>query len=390
MADTSAQDKQLPASQRRLEKARDDSQVARSRDLGHFTAVAAGSALIAAAAPHVASALRDAVAGSLRFDRTQALGTGAMADRLGEWTATWAWAALPFGVAMVAVAVAGSLAMSGWTWTVKPLGPKFAFLDPLAGIGRVFSKHQLLDAIKASLLALVLGTIGAAWLKAHAMDFAGVLALPLPAAIAASGGAIAGGLGFLILALAAFAAVDVPLQKGLHAARLKMSHQELKQEHKELEGNAEIKTKVRTRMREMTKRRMMAAVPKADLVVMNPTHYAVALRYDDKTMAAPRVVAKGADLLALRIRDVAKESSVPVLDAPVLARALYAHAELDREIPTRLFAAVAQVLAYVYQLRSALAGKAAMPDELPALDVPAELDPHAATFTPALAARRSI
>jgi flagellar biosynthetic protein FlhB len=169
-----------------------------------------------------------------------------------------------------------------------------------------------------------------------------------------------------------------------------MSHQELKQEHKELEGNAEIKTKVRTRMREMTKRRMMAAVPKADLVVMNPTHYAVALKYDDKTMAAPRVVAKGADLLALRIRDVAKESSVPVLDAPVLARALYAHAELDREIPTRLFAAVAQVLAYVYQLRSALAGKAAMPDELPALDVPAELDPHAATFTPALAARRSI
>ena len=168
-------------------------------------------------------------------------------------------------------------------------------------------------------------------------------------------------MGLILLALAAFAAVDVPLQKRLHAERLKMSHQELKQEHKELDGNAEVKGKVRARMREMTKRRMMAAVPKADLVVMNPTHYAVALKYDDETMGAPRVVAKGADLLALRIRDLAEGASVPVLEAPVLARALYAHAELDREIPAALFAAVAQVLAYVYQLRAALRGQVPMP-----------------------------
>jgi flagellar biosynthetic protein FlhB len=126
----------------------------------------------------------------------------------------------------------------------------------------------------------------------------------------------------------------------------------------------------------MAKRRMLAAVPQADLVVMNPTHYAVALKYDEGSMAAPRVVAKGADLLAMRIRDVAREAKVPVLQAPVLARALYAHAELDREIPQALFAAVAQVLAYVYQLRAALAGKVPMPGDLPELDVPPELDPH--------------
>ena len=129
-------------------------------------------------------------------------------------------------------------------------------------------------------------------------------------------------------------------------------------------------------MREVAKRRMMAAVPSADLVVMNPTHYAVALKYDTDKMAAPRVVAKGADLLALKIRDLATDSKVPVLEAPMLARALYAHAELDREIPAALFAAVAQVLAYVYQLRAALAGAAAMPEALPELHVPAELDPH--------------
>ena len=378
MADTSAQDKNLPASKRKLDKARDEGQVARSRDLGHFAAVAAGSALVAAGAPQVSSALKEAVATSLRFDRAQALGADAMSQRLGDLTATWAWATLPFGAAMIAVAIAGGLALSGWTWTLTPLGPKFEFLNPIAGMGRVFSKAQLIDALKGSALALVLGTIGALWLKGHLMEFAGVLALPLPAAIAAASGAMTGGLVLLLLALALFAAIDVPLQLRLHGQRLKMSHQELKQENKELEGNAEVKGKVRARMREMTKRRMMAAVPKADLVVMNPTHYAVALKYDDKTMAAPRVVAKGADLIALHIRDLAKSSQVPVLEAPVLARALYAHAELDREIPARLFAAVAQVLAYVYQLRSAMAGRGAMPGLLPALDVPAELDPHAA------------
>jgi flagellar biosynthetic protein FlhB len=129
-------------------------------------------------------------------------------------------------------------------------------------------------------------------------------------------------------------------------------------------------------MREMSRRRMMAAVPKADLVVMNPTHYAVALVYDEKTMAAPRVVAKGADVLALRIRDLARSSSVPVLESPRLARALWAHGELDREVPAALFAAVAQVLAYVYQLRAAMAGRVPMPASFAAVDVPAGLDPH--------------
>jgi flagellar biosynthetic protein FlhB len=226
------------------------------------------------------------------------------------------------------------------------------------------------------MLALILGGIGGLYLKSHIDQFAAILALPLPAAIQQTASSMVGGVGLLLLALGVFAMIDVPLQRFQLAQRLKMSHQEQKQEHKELEGNQEIKAKMKARMREMTKRRMMAAVPSADLVVMNPTHYAVALKYDDKKMGAPRVVAKGADLLAMAIRDLAKDSKVPVLQAPVLARALYAHAELDREIPAALFGAVAQVLAYVYQLRAALAGQVTMPNAMPELDVPAELDPH--------------
>jgi flagellar biosynthetic protein FlhB len=376
MADPTAQDKNLPASQRKLEKARADGQVARSRDLGHFAAMAAGGALLVTFAPTAAAWLKRLLARGLQFDATALQSTDFMAARLGELATGLVVVVIPFGLAMMAVALAGGFALSGWTWTFKPLKPRFDAFDPLSGLARIFSKGQLVNTTKASVLAIALGTLAAFYLRHHLDAWSGVLAMPLPTAIERAAGTTLGGLGLMLLVLAGFALVDVPLQRHLHAQRLKMSHQELKQEHKELEGNAEVKGKVRARMREMTKRRMIAAVPKADLVVMNPTHYAVALQYDEAKMGAPRVVAKGADLLALRIRDVAKGAQVPVLEAPVLARALYAHAELDREIPAALFAAVAQVLAYVYQLRASLQGRAPAPAGLPAIDVPVELDPH--------------
>jgi flagellar biosynthesis protein FlhB len=254
--------------------------------------------------------------------------------------------------------------------------PNFGKLNPINGLGRLVSKQQAIDALKACALALVLGAIGAFYLRSHAGEFGALFGMELTAGIESGAKTVLGGLVLIVIALALVAAVDVPLQRWLHADQLKMSREEVKNEQKESEGSSEVKGKVKARMREIVQRRMMAAVPKADLVVMNPTHYAVALKYEDGTMGAPRVVAKGADLIALKIRDLAKDSKVPVLQAPVLARALYAHTELDREIPQALFAAVAQVLAYVYQLRAAMAGRGPEPGELPELNVPPELDPH--------------
>ncbi len=377
MADSSsAQDRNLPASPRKLEKAREEGQVARSRDLGHFAALAVGAAALLALAPQFTHLLKDMLVRALHFQIGAVSDPAFMLERLHELVATMLWVVLPAGLLMSAVALASAIALGGWNWTLKPLVPKFSKLNPITGLPRLFAKQPLIDALKASTLALILGTIGVLYLKSHLDEFAGVLGLALPAAIAHASKTVFGGVLLLLLALAVFAAIDAPLQKYLHANRLKMSKQEVKQEHKELEGNVEIKHKIKQRMREMANRRMLAAVPTADLVVMNPTHYAVALKYDDTRMGAPRVVAKGADLLAMTIRDTAKESKVPVLQAPVLARALYAHAEIDREIPAALFAAVAQVLAYVYQLRAALSGRSAMPGDLPELNVPAELDPH--------------
>ena len=376
MADQQSEDRNLPASQRKLNKAREDGQVARSRDWGHFVAIAVGGALLLATGPMLVDWVKETLLQGLHFDGAAVRDPAFMGERLQQMTIRWLWVVLPAGFAMMAAGVGASLAIGGWNWTLKPLMPNFGKLNPLSGLANMVSKDKLVEALKGSLLALVLGTIGALYFKAHIDEYIGLLAMPLAAAIGQGASSMVGGVILLLIALAVFAAIDVPLQRYQHAQRLKMSHQEQKQEHKELEGNQEIKAKVKARMREMTKRRMLAAVPKADLVVMNPTHYAVALKYDDKKMGAPRVVAKGADLLAMKIRDLAKDSKVPVLQAPVLARALYAHAELDREIPAALFAAVAQVLAYVYQLRAALAGQVAMPNALPELNVPADLDPH--------------
>jgi flagellar biosynthesis protein FlhB len=385
MADQDSQTKTLPASERKLTKAREDGQVARSRDLSHFAVVAGGGALLVAAAPLAMGWLRDLLANALRFDAGVLLGTASMTQQLGTLTAKWLLSVVPLGLLTAGVAVLGSVAIGGWNWTLKPISPKFDKLNPITGLPRLLSKQQLIDALKACGLALLLGAIGALYLKAHIDDFSSLLGMSLPSALPHLGQTILGGLMLLVLVLAAFAAVDAPLQRHFLQQRMRMSHQERRQESKESDGNVEVKAKVKARMREMANRRMLAAVPKADLVVMNPTHYAVALKYDEASMGAPRVVAKGADLMALRIRDSAQGAKVPVLQAPVLARALYAHAEIDREIPAALFAAVAQVLAYVYQLRAAMANRNVAAPALPELNVPVELDPHH-TPTPEAAA----
>jgi flagellar biosynthetic protein FlhB len=320
MAESNSQDRNLPASQRKLDKARKDGQVVRSRDLGHFAAIAVGGATLVALAPQVSHWSSKLLMNGLRFDAKSVQSTDFMAERLAELTWQMMWIIVPLGLMMMLVAVAISVAAGGWVWTLKPVMPNFGKLNPLSGITRLFSKDQLVDTLKASVLALILGTIGAMYLRANIDSFGGVLAMALPAALSHAGSVIVGGMLLLLLALAAFAMVDLPLQKHMHASRLKMSHEELKQEHKEVEGNAEVKAKARARMREMNNRRMLAAIPNADLVVMNPTHYAVALKYDDQKMGAPRVVAKGADLIAMKIRDIAKSSQVPVLQAPGVPR----------------------------------------------------------------------
>jgi flagellar biosynthetic protein FlhB len=371
MAGNDAQDRNLPASAKKIAKARADGQVPRSRDLGHFVAMGLAAALLFTMMPALTSYTQHLLADGLTFDSKAVLSPEIAGEHaLGLFTRGLVVVLIVGGLFMAA-GVASNILFGGWNLTMKAVYPNFGRMNPIAGIGRMFNRQQLLNVLKASALAGAVGTAGTIYLKNHFSDLGGVLTAELPAGLATVGHTLGGGFLAMLGVLAAWALVDVPLQKKQFMDRLKMSKQEQKQEHKESEGNGEVKAKMKQKMREMAKRRMMKAVPQADIVVMNPTHYAVALKYDQDAMGAPRVVAKGTDRLAIRIRDLARDGGVPVLEAPPLARALYTHVELDAEVPAMLFAAVAQVLAWVYQLRRT-------PNlnlQAPNVHVPPELDP---------------
>ncbi|MBY0465735.1 MAG: EscU/YscU/HrcU family type III secretion system export apparatus switch protein [Burkholderiales bacterium] len=372
----SSQDKDLPATDRRLQQARADGQVARSKDLANLAVLGGGFWLVVNFFPEAFGRLIDGLRNQLRFDHASLLKADLMSTHLVNALTSSLMIYLPLALAVIGMAIAAAVALGGWATSTKPLAPDLSKLDPLAGFGRIFSKDQFFEVMKLTALTAVISSIAWAYLSAHLDDFASLLLRPLDAGLAQMGAWLKTGIWLMLSVVLVMALVDVPLSKYLFAQRMRMSHEEVKQEHKEVEGNPQMKGRMRARQRDAANRRSIAAVPKADLVVMNPTHYAVALRYDEATMAVPKVIAKGADLIALQIRDVAKGNNVPVLQSPMLARALYAHAELDGDIPQALYTAVAQVLAYVYQVRAALKGKGAMPVAVPVPEVPVELDPH--------------
>lgn len=374
--DSSSQDKNLPATAQRLKKARDDGQVPRSKDLSNLTVLGGGSLLLLALAPTGFEKLRTSLQNQLRFDNASLQHPGQMMQRLVDGFSQGLMLYLPLGLLVLAVAIGATVAAGSYALSTKPLMPDLSRLSPLKGIGRLFSKQQLVDTFKLSGVTAVVGFVAWQFIASHVELFATLVMQPLESGLGQLGSWIVTGVSLLLLVVGFFAILDVPMQKYLHGQQLKMSLEEVKKEHKEAEGDPHVKSQRRARQREMAQRNSVGAVPKADLVVMNPTHYAVAIRYDDASMNAPRVVAKGADLIAMKIRDVAKAHNVPVLQSPMLARALYAHAELDGEVPSALYTAVAQVLAYVYQLKAAMKGQGAMPGEMPTPQVPPELDPH--------------
>ena len=374
--DQGSQDRNLPATERKLNKAREDGQVSRSGELKHLAVLGAGAMSILILAPAMFESLQGNMAQQLSFNATTIVQTENMATRLFDGTSIGLAGCTVFAAIIAAASVAAAVASGGWVTSLKPVTPDFSRLNPLSGLANLVSKKKMISIVKMSLLTIVLFAIAASYLSSGMSTVATLSLQPSTAAIQQLTQWITGGLGLMLLVLFLVAMVDVPLQKFLHKGEMKMSHQEVKEEGKQSEGDPQIKGRIRQKQREMANRNSIKAVPKADFVVMNPTHYAVAIRYDDSTMGAPQVISKGSDLTAMRIRDIATQHAIPVLQSPMLARALYANSELNQDIPSALYTAVAQVLAYVYKLRAAIRGEGPMPGDVPTPFVPPELDPH--------------
>lgn len=376
MAEDSDAEKTEPASAKRLEQAREEGDVPRSREIGTFTVLMASGTALWTMGEGVVRHMNSALVSGLSLDREQVFNADVLLIRVGVDVTQVLLACLPLAALVMAVALASPLLIGGWLFSVNSLMPNFGRMNPLKGLGNMISMHALVELLKAIVKTILVSIV--AWMMIrHLKD--DVLALALePLKLGAAHMAHMIGVSFLTMvgALGLIALIDGPYQLWHYADKLKMTRQEVIQESKESDGNPQVKAKIRSLQREMARRRMMSAVPTADVVVTNPTHYAVALKYSDGKMRAPQVVAKGSDAVAAKIREIAKENNVPIMEAPPLARALYQYAELGDEIPEGLYTAVAEVLAYVFQLKVFNNRGGKRPERPSKIEVPPELDPQ--------------
>lgn len=344
------QERTEEATGKRKEESRKKGEVARSKELttviillvsgvGFFFL---GSELVA----DIMQILRD----SLTIDREQIFNVGTFPLVFLNTVQTALNAVFPLFLLLVIAAVVAPMAMGGWSFSLTPLEPKLSKLDPIKGMGKVFSVKGLVELVKALAKFVLVGSVGLWILQEKLEEFLALGSLNLEQGVSQLGSELIWSFILLSSALILVAMADAPFQLWDHSRKQKMTRQEIKDEQKETDGNPELKSKVRQKQFEISQQRMMQEVPKADVVITNPTHYAVAVRYDQTAMGAPIIVALGADEVAGHIRRIATANDVPILSAPPLARALYHNCDLDDEIPAGLFLAVAQVLAYVYQL----------------------------------------
>ncbi|MFZ6773697.1 flagellar biosynthesis protein FlhB [Undibacterium sp. SXout7W] len=376
MAEDSDLERTEPASPKRLEQAREEGDVPRSRELSTCTILLAAGGSLWTMGEGLIRHLNHNLISGLSLEREVIYDPNLLFTKIAGGLQEVLIAFAPVAVLLMLVALASPLLIGGWLFSAKALQPNFSRMNPISGVANMFSARAGVELLKAIIKTIIVGSV--AWVVVVSQKEA-MFGLPLESlriGIGHVGHMI--GVCFLSIvgALVLIAAIDAPYQMWQYANKLKMTHQEVIQESKEANGNPQIKAKIRQQQREMARRRMMSEIPTADVIVTNPTHFAVALKYTEGGMGAPKVIAKGADAVAAKIRELGKEHNIPLLEAPPLARALYKHTELGDEIPEALYTAVAEVLAYVFQLRTFREHGGIRPSEPTELKVPPELDPN--------------
>jgi flagellar biosynthesis protein FlhB len=369
----SGADKSEEPTEKRLRESREKGQLARSRELSTVAVTLGGIGGLLASGGGLAQTLMAMMQGTFELSRETLLDEGSMASLLMGSGLMALEAIMPLLIALLIASIVGPVTLGGWLFSAKAMAPKVSRMNPAAGLKRMFSTQALVELLKALGKFLVVLSVALLVLSAYQDDLLSIAKQPLDLAIMHSVEIVGWCALWMACGLIIIAAVDVPFQLWSNKQKLMMTKQEVKDEYKDSEGKPEVKSRIRQLQREAAQRRMMQAVPEADVVITNPTHFAVALKYDGDKGGAPRLVAKGGDFVALKIREIAQEHKVTVLESPALARAVYYSTELDHEIPAGLYLAVAQVLAYVYQLRQYRAGKGRRPEPLNNLPIPPDL-----------------
>lgn len=367
-----SQEKTEEPTPRRLEKAREEGQIPRSKELSTSLVLIVGALSIWAFSGFLFQAAQEAFEYNFVLDRADLFDTKKMIIHFVATVGNTIWFVLPIMILLLLAAIIGPLALGGWMFSTKALAPKYNRIDPVSGFKRMFGIKSLVELLKSWAKVLVL--LGCTILLFNTLQNPILGLNSEPTDVSLEHGAQMVMIGAVALALSTLliSVIDVPFQIYDFTKKMKMSLQEVKDEHKDTEGKPEVKQRIRKLQYEAAQRRMMQDVPDADVVITNPTHYAVALKYQSDTMQAPLLVAKGIDEVALKIREIAQEYKVPILESPALARSVYAHTAIGKEIPEGLYVAIAQVLAYVYQLDQYMKGLGPRPKQ-PTFPIPQDL-----------------
>ncbi|MFJ2331942.1 flagellar biosynthesis protein FlhB [Pseudomonas helleri] len=369
----SGADKTEDPTEKRKKDSREKGEIARSKELNTLAIMLAGSAGLLIFGGALAEDLMEVMRYNFSISRETLYNTDSMAAFLLHSGKIALIALQPVLITLLIAAIVGPIALGGWLFAAGSLAPKFSRMNPLAGLKRMFSAKALVELLKALAKFFIILIVALLVLKSDIDDLLRIAHEPLELAVIHSLQVVGWSALWMACGLILIAAVDVPVQLWESHKKLLMTKQEVRDEHKDQEGRPEVKQRIRQVQREMSQRRMMSAIPDADVIITNPTHYAVALKYDPEKGGAPMLLAKGSDFLALKIREIGVKHNILLLESPALARSIYHSTELEQEIPAGLYLAVAQVLAYVYQIRQHQAGKGKRPDPLKDLPIPPDL-----------------
>src|SRR5690554_89989 len=369
----SGAEKSEDPTEKRKQDSRKKGEIARSRELNTLAVVLAGTGGLLMFGGALGQRIMQVMHKNFSLPRELLLDERYMAISLLQSAQMAGDALVPLFFMLLMAAIIGPVSLGGWLFSMEALAPKFSRMNPLSGLKRMFSMKSIVELLKALgkfSIVLLVALFVLARARNELIKFASE---PLEMAILHSMQVVGWSALWLACGLIVIAAIDVPFQMWDSKQKLKMTKQEVRDEYKDSEGKPEVKSRIRQLQREMAERRMMSAIPEADVIITNPTHFAVALKYDTEKGQAPILLAKGGDFLALKIREIGNEHKITLLESPALARAVYYSTELEQEIPAGLYLAVAQVLAYVYQLRQYHAGKGKRPDALKEPEIPVDL-----------------
>lgn len=361
MAEDSGQDKTEDPTAKRLNDARKKGQIPRSRELNTFVALMTGSIMLMFAGGSITEGLAKLMRQQFSLSREVIFDPASPIIYFEQVVLDGLWLIFPIAIPLVIVALLTPMMMGGWNFTLDSMAPKFSKLNPFTGLKKIFGVQGVVELLKSIVKIALVFFVASTLYNSYLDQFMALSSMSLSNAIHKSMDIILSSLLILSSTLVLVVALDVPFQLWNNARQLKMSKQEVKDESKEQDGNPEIKGQIRRKQMEMAQQRMMNDVPQADVIVTNPAHFAVALKYDINGSGAPLMVAKGVDLVAAQIRNIALGEDIPLVAAPPLARALFYSTEIGEEIPKGLFLAVAQVLAYVFQLKAAVKNKTEKP-----------------------------